>query len=86
MDPKKNDDVRTQTREIFTGCSGPRLQSIGRGRISREGALDVRKIREFSVTKFAEKKKRQNFGSETAVFNGELSLVWPRKNQLLGGV
>ena len=72
--------LNPKNREIFTVSSGSLSQSIGRGRISREGALDVRKIREFSVTKFAEKKKRQNFGSETAVFNGELSLVWPRKN------
>ena len=33
-------------REIFTVCSGPASQSIGRGRISREGALDVRESRE----------------------------------------
>ena len=52
-------------------------------------ALDVRESRERRDKNFAEKqktvRKRQNFGSETAVFNGELSLVWPRKNQLLGG-
>ena len=31
---------------IFTVCSGPASQSIGRGRLSREGALDVRESRE----------------------------------------
>ena len=32
--------------KIFTVCCDPASQSIGRGRISREGALDVREIRE----------------------------------------
>ena len=32
-------DVETTQRKIFTFCSGPLSQSIGRGRISREGAL-----------------------------------------------
>ena len=32
--------------KIFTVSSGPASQSIGRGRISREGALDVRESRE----------------------------------------
>ena len=31
-----------KTGKIFTLCFGPRSQSIGRGRISREGALDHR--------------------------------------------
>ena len=44
------------------------MQSFGRGRISWEGALDVRESREHSDKIFAEKTKRQNFGSETAVF------------------
>ena len=38
------DKVRTQ--KPFTLCFGPRSQSIGRGRISREGALDHRESRE----------------------------------------
>ena len=33
---------RPKTGKIFTLCFGPRSQSIGRGRISREGALDHR--------------------------------------------
>ena len=48
---------------------GPPLQLTGRGRISREGALDVRESRE----------RHDNF-SETAVFSGEFSFFWPRKN------
>ena len=35
-----------QTGKIFTVCSDPRSQSIKRGQISREGALDVRESRE----------------------------------------
>ena len=30
-------------------------------------------------------KKRQHFRSETAVFNGESAIFWPRKNKLWGG-
>ena len=33
-------------REIFFGCSDPRSQSIGRGRISREGSLVLRESRD----------------------------------------
>ena len=35
-----------QTEEVFTVCWNPLSQSIGGGRISREGALDVRESRE----------------------------------------
>ena len=58
--------------DIFTLCFGPRSQSIGRGRISREGALDHRESRERRDKIFDEKEKqnkRQNFGSETAQFS-----------------
>ena len=50
------DDVHVDVRKknywpkpggkIFTACFGPASQSIGRGRLSREGALDVRESRE----------------------------------------
>ena len=40
------DKVRTPKPGIFTLCFGPRSQSIGRGRLSREGALDHRESRE----------------------------------------
>ena len=44
------DDVRKKnwpkTGKIFIVCFGPPSQSIRRGRISREGALDVRESRE----------------------------------------
>ena len=35
-----------KTGKIFTVCFGPASQSIERGRLSREGALDVRESRE----------------------------------------
>ena len=44
------DDVRKKnwpkTGKVFIVCFGPASQSIGRGRLSREGALDVRESRE----------------------------------------
>ncbi len=44
------DDVRKKnwpkTGKFFTVCFGPPSQSIRRGRISREGAFDVRESRE----------------------------------------
>ena len=49
--------------------------------MSREGALDLRESQERRDKIFAEKQKtRQKIGSETAVFNGEFSFFWPRKN------
>ena len=46
---------KQKTREIFTGYSDPLSQSIGRGQISWEGALDVRESRERRDTVFAKK-------------------------------
>ena len=43
---KPKNGGKNQRTKIFTICSGTLSQSIGRGRISREGALDVRKSRE----------------------------------------
>ena len=51
-----------QTRKLFTVCSSSSSQSIGRGRISREGALDHRESRERRDKIFAAQTvKRQNF-------------------------
>ena len=59
------DKVRTQKpgkSSLSVYCFGPRSQSIGRGRISREGALDHRESRERRDKIFAAKTvKRQNF-------------------------
>ena len=56
----------TKNRELFTACLGQPSQSIGRGRISREGALDVRESRERRdkiVPIFSpEKQEKRNFG------------------------
>ena len=48
---------KAKNREIFVWRSCPASQSIGRGRISREGALDLRESRERRDKIFAEKKK-----------------------------
>ena len=72
-----------KTGKVFTVCCGRASQSIGRGQISREGALDVRESRERRDKIFAEKTENaKTFGSETAVFDGNFSFFWPRKNQL----
>jgi hypothetical protein len=64
------DDVRKKnwpkTGKVFIVCFGPASQSIGRGRLSREGALDVRESRERRdkiVPKSSpEKQEKRNFG------------------------
>ena len=76
------DDVHVDVRKknywpkpggkIFTACFGPASQSIGRGRLSREGALDVRESRERRdkiVPKFSpEKQEKRNFGLMFSTF------------------
>ena len=73
--------------KIFTLCFGPRSQSIGRGRISREGALDHRESRERRDKIFAAKtvtvkrqKNQKKFWIRKTVFSGEFSFFWPREN------
>ena len=64
------DDVRKnnwpETGIVFIVFFDPLSQSIGRGRISREGALDARESRERRdkiVPKFSpEKQEKRNFG------------------------
>ena len=60
------DDVRKhtwpKTGKIFTVRFGPASQSIGRDRLSREGALDVRESRERRdkiVPKFSPEKQEK---------------------------
>jgi len=82
-----------KTGKIFTLCFGPRSQSIGRGRISREGALDHRESRERRDKIFAAKtvnaakifKKKIGLGNIITVFSGEFSFFWPRENSLFWG-
>ena len=57
-----------KTEKIFTVCFGPPSQSVGRGRISREGALDHRESRERGDKIFAAKTEnakifKKEFGS-----------------------
>ena len=83
--------LNPKTGKFCTVCFDPPSQSIGRGRLSREGALDVRESRERIDKIFAEKtenaknldQKQRSFQyiySAWGIFN-----FWPRKNQLLGG-
>ena len=55
-------EIWPKTEKFFTVCSGPLSQSIGRGRISREGALDVRESRERRATKSCQNFRRKNTG------------------------
>ena len=54
------DKVRPPKPGKSSLCFGPRSQSIGRGRISREGALDHRESRERRDKNFAAKTEREN--------------------------
>ena len=63
----------------------PRSQSIGRGRISREGALDHRESRERRDKIFAAKTEnakifRKKKMIRKTVFSGEFSFFWLREN------
>ena len=71
--------------KIFTLCFGPRSQSIGRGRISREAALDHRESRERRDKIFAAQTvKRQNFQKKNWIRNSSFQwgifIFWPREN------
>ena len=52
--------LNPKIEEIFIICSDSLSQSIGRGRISREEALDLRESRERRDKIFAEKKMTEN--------------------------
>ena len=70
------DDVRKKNwpkpGKFFTVCFGPPSQSIGRGRLSRKGALDVRESREGrdkTVTIFSPgKQEKRKFGMKLLTF------------------
>ena len=89
------DKVRTQKpgkSSLSVYCFGPRSQSIGRGRISREGALDHRESRERRDKIFAAQtvNKRQNFqkkiGSGKQFSVGNFHFLAAGKLTFLGGV
>jgi len=59
---KPKNGGKNQRTKIFTICSGTLSQSIGRGRLSREGVLDVRESRERRdkiVPKFSPEKQEK---------------------------
>ena len=81
------DDVRTQNPGIFTVCSDPLSQSIGRGRVTREGALDLRESRERRDKIFAEKKKTPKKWIKNSSFQwGIFIFLAAEKLTFLGGV
>jgi len=74
-----------KNRENIVWRSCPASQSIGRGGISREGALDHRKSRErrdkifAAKTENAKKIQKQNWIRKT-VFSEDFSFFWPQEN------
>ena len=66
--------------KIFTLCFGPQSQSIGCGRISREGALDVRESRErrhkIVPNLLPKKQKKRNFGLNVSTFFSRIACCW----------
>ena len=80
--------VELGQKKVFS--KGPRSQSIGRGRISREGALDHRESRERRDKIFAAQTvKRQNFqkkiGSGKQFSVGNFHFLAAGKLTFLGG-
>ena len=82
---------RPKTGKIFTLCFGPRSQSIGRGRISREGALDHRESRERREKIFAAKTEnatkifQKKIGSGKQFSVGNFHFFGRGKTNFLGG-
>ena len=81
--------------KIFTLCFGPKSQSIGRGRISREGALDHRESRErrdkifaaktVTVKRQKSKKIKKSFGSGKQFSVGNFHFFGRGKTNFFGG-
>ena len=74
-----------KTKEVFTVCFGPASQSIGRGRISREGPLDVRKSRERCDKIVAKKIENAKILELKRSFHGEFSFFGRGKTNFWGG-
>jgi len=75
---------------VFTLCFGPKSQSIGRGRISREGALDHRESRErrdkiFAAQTVKRQKNQKKKWIRKTVFSGEFSFFGRGKTNFGGG-
>ena len=67
--------------KIFTVYSGSLSQSIGRGQISREGALDLRESRERRDNFFAEATVNAKILDQKQQFSVRgILLFWLRKN------
>ena len=79
-----------KTEKIFTVCFGPPSQSIGRGRLSREGALDHRESRERRDKIFAAKTENakkfiKKIGSGKHFSVGNFHFLAAGKLTFLGG-
>ena len=73
--------------KVFTVCFGPAWQSIGRGRISREGAIDLRESRERRDKIFAEKTENAKILDQTRQFSvGNFHFLAAEKLTFGGGV
>jgi len=77
--------------KIFTVCFGPASQSIRRGRVSREGALDHRESRERRDKIFAERQKTPKFskiigsGKQFSASNFDFHFFGGGKTNFFGG-
>ena len=73
--------LNPKIEEIFIICSDSLSQSIGRGRISRGGALDHRESRERRDKIFAAKTENAKIFKKNwtrkRVFSVEFSFFWP---------
>ena len=74
-----------KNRENIVWRSCPASQSIGRGRISREGALDHRESREWRDKSFAAKTEnaksfKKTYLDQETVFQWGIFIFWPREN------
>ena len=72
--------IGQKPEKIFTVCFGSLSQSIGRGRLSREGALDVRESRERRDNFFAEKTENTKMLDQKQQFSVGNFHFWPRKD------
>jgi len=74
-----------QTEEVFTVCWNLLSQSIGGGRISREGALDVRESRERRDKISLKKQKTPKFWIKNSSFQWGIFICFGRGKLTFGG-
>ena len=78
--------LNPKTGKFCTVCFDPPSQSIGRGRLSREGALDVRESRERIDKIFAEKTENGKVLDQKQQFSmGNFHFFGRRKTNIFNG-